>query len=166
MRMQNLLSKSKNTHHYEAASEGKWMTVEDAIDRAKDPSRNPLQGKPHFVDPMDPTFDPRVLALNAKYRRHKENHAPVTNVKQQLEDGPAMISTTTRLGTLSPVLSASAGSSAESGSESGSVSGSVSGSASGTRSNSEGSASESGSGSEGESESSRNSDNDDADGSG
>ncbi|KAG9061257.1 hypothetical protein KI688_007595 [Linnemannia hyalina] len=160
MRMQNLLSKSKNIHHYEVASEGKWMTVEDAIDRAKDPSSVPPQEKAHFVDPMDPAFDPRVLALNAKHRRHKEKHAPVAAaVKQQLGKGSVMISTTTRSGPLSPVLSVSSGSSA--GSRSGSRSESW------ASSNLGGTASESGSGSESESESSHNSsDDDDADGSG
>lgn len=152
MRMQNLLSKSKNIHHYEAASEGKWMTVEDAIDRAKDPSSILHQEKAHLVDPMDPmdpAFDPRVLALNVKHRRHKDKrYAPAAAVKQQLRKGPALES-------MLPVLSVSSGSSAGSGS------------GSETSSSSEGSASESGSGSESGNESSYNrSDDDDADGSG
>ncbi|KAF9130214.1 hypothetical protein BGX30_013613 [Mortierella sp. GBA39] len=79
MRMQNLLSKSKNIHHYEVASEGKWATVEDAIDRAKDPSSIPPQEKAHFVDPMDPAFDPRVLALNAKHRPTEEGSSDDLN---------------------------------------------------------------------------------------
>ncbi|KAF8946325.1 hypothetical protein BGZ47_000804 [Haplosporangium gracile] len=92
MRMQNLLSKSKNIHHYEAGSEGDWMTVEDAIDKAKDPLSIPFQKKAQFVDPMDPAFDPRVLATSAKYRR-RESHVPVANVQEMV--------TTSSLGSVS-----------------------------------------------------------------
>ncbi|KAF9144400.1 hypothetical protein BG015_000127 [Linnemannia schmuckeri] len=138
MRMQNLLSKSKNIHHYEADSEGGWMTVEDAINKAKNPSSIPPQKNAQFVDPMDPDFDPRV---SAKHRR-KESHVPAADVYPQPRKDQEMVST----------------------SRSGSVlSGSTSGSGTGTDSSSEGSASEGGNGSEG---SHRSSDSEDDDGSG
>ncbi|KAG0306677.1 hypothetical protein BGZ97_000657 [Linnemannia gamsii] len=85
MRMQNLLSKSKNSYHHEADSEGGWTAVDDTINKVKEPSRKPLGVKEPVVDsmdPMDPAFDPQELSGLADRLRGEDNPAPEADVKQ------------------------------------------------------------------------------------
>jgi hypothetical protein len=127
--MQNLLSKSKNSYHHEADSEGGWTAVDDTINKVKEPSRKPLGVKEPVVDsmdPMDPAFDPQELSGLADRLRGEDKPAPEADVKQGQKENNE-IETTSGLRSMSYVLSGSrSGTRSRSGSGSGSRSGSVS----------------------------------------
>lgn len=116
MRMQDLLSKSKNPYYYEAGSEGDW-TVDDARSKFKDPSRMPLRVKEPVVDPMDPAFN---LQESSDFLRGKKNHVPDAGVKQEQRENHDTVAAS-QLGSTSPVSSGSrSGTRSRSGSRSGS----------------------------------------------